>query len=103
MDPITPELVSFEAEVRALDAWVAGAFAIPIEARHPQHEAILDKCAGLVIWLDTRREPIPVCLPVIAKVMPLMPALDGPDAGRREERERIEVAFKLMMEPTPTA
>lgn len=96
MDHITKELASFEIQVRALDTWIAGAWAIPIEARHPQHEAILDRCAGLVIWLDTKREAVADCLRVIAKVMPLMPALDGPNEERREQRERIAQAFAAL-------
>lgn len=94
MPEITQELRDFEAAVRRLDIWVAAAWQIPEEYRYGRHYLALDKCAGLVIWLDLKREAIPTCREVITKLMPILPILDGHyswegHAWRVKDREAI--------------
>ena len=94
MPEITQELRDFEAAVRRLDIWVAGAWHIPVGYRHSAHYIALNKCAGLVIWLDLKREAIPTCREAITKLMPILPILDGHytwegHEWRKKDREAI--------------
>jgi hypothetical protein len=110
MDP-TP-FIAMMMLTRKLDKFVASAWDIPIEQRHAQHDAALEKCAGLVIWLDTRNEPVRMAVDTIAKVLPAFIYLLGrhSDLGirwkgfdaRKAEMDSIRDTLKEVAAMIPT-
>jgi|GEM_PF-4592561 len=91
-----------------LDRFVACAFDIPPSESHPQHDAALEKCAGLVIWLDIKREPFGISIETIAKVLPAFTYLLGRTTysgwnTRKKEMDNIRETLKEVAAITPAA
>ena len=76
--PPQPEpFIILEALTRRLDVFAASAMNMPAGDQHPQQPAVVDRCAGLVLWLDIQRPDEPSAAGTIAKVLPLFLYLLG--------------------------